>query len=240
MSKQLSLSIIIPVWNEEKRLPRLFSELEKLLASPGQGLLVEEVIFVNDGSTDKSAELIEPFAALRPVRLISYQGNKGKGYAVRVGMEAFQAEYCLIADADVSTPFSEARKFLPDLERGVPVVIGTRKAKGAVVKIHQPFYREKMGQAFTFLARVMTGVSVSDFTCGFKFFRREVARKIAKSSFIDRWSYDAEILFLAKKFGYEIKEIPVSWSNDARTAVRLVKDAGKSLIDLIRTRIKHG
>jgi len=171
MNKAISLSLIIPVWNEERRLPKLFGELDKLLAGRRQGFLLEEILFINDGSDDKTLSLIESFSAGRPVRLISYEGNKGKGFAVRVGMKESEGDYCLIADADVSTPFEEVDKFLPSLDMGLPVIIGSRKAQGAFVKIHQPFYREKMGQFFTLLARIFTGVLASDFTCGFKFFK---------------------------------------------------------------------
>jgi dolichyl-phosphate beta-glucosyltransferase len=239
MKKFPTISIIIPVWNEERRLPRLFVELRRCLNTPAAPAFIKEVIFVNDGSTDRTLELIESFKAGQPVKIISYERNRGKGYAVRVGMGAFTADYCLIADADVSTPFEEIGKFLPALNAGKAVIIGSRKGRGAIVKVRQPFYREQMGKVFTFLANFITGVSVSDFTCGFKFFRRDVARRVAALAFIDRWSYDAELLFLVCRLGFSIEEINVEWSNNRQTSVRLLKDSAKSLIDLIRLRFHN-
>lgn len=232
--KQLTLSVVIPVYNEEQRLPKTFAGLEYFLRPhPFSGV---EVIFVDDGSRDKTAELIANFKFRYPVQLVSYAENRGKGYAVREGMRAAQNDYALTLDADMSTGFLELQKMAPFMERGCPVIIGTRKASGASVTRRQSWHRQKMGEGYTLLANFMTGVWVSDFTCGFKCFAREAREKIFKAASIDRWSYDAEVLFLAKRFGFRICEAPVAWENDGDTRVRLGKDIIGSFVDLVKIR----
>ncbi len=125
------------------------------------------------------------------------------------------------------------------MDRGEPVIIGTRKSKGADVQVRQPWWRETMGKIYTFLARLVLGVPVSDFTCGFKMFRRSARESIWRQGFMDRWSYDAEILYLAQRFGFPIREVPVVWRNDKRSAVRIFRDAVQSFTDLFLIRFKY-
>lgn len=233
-----TFSIVIPVFNEERRLRKTFAELEPFLRD--YSFSEVEVVFVSDGSTDRTAEMIAEFQHGRPnVKLIGYPENCGKGHAVRVGMLAAIHEYALILDADMSTSLAELPKFREPMEARCPVVIATRKAPGAAMVPPQPFIRRKLGEGYTLLARLITGVQVSDFTCGFKCFNRASREKIFRSAAIDRWSYDAEILFLAKQFGFPICEVPVLWRNDRDTRVRLGRDVIGSFIDLFRIRLKH-
>lgn len=233
----LSLSIVIPVFNEENRLSKTFAELKEFFKN--YSLRDTELIFVDDGSQDQTVNLIKQFRAGCPVKLISYAPNRGKGYAVRQGMLAAKNDYVLMLDADMSTEFSELGNFLPRIEEGIPVIIGSRKKEGAKVARAQSWSRRKLGEGYTFLANLILGVWVSDFTCGFKCFSKEAAQKIFSRTAINRWSYDAEALFLARKFGFAIREIPVIWRNDDNTRVRLKKDILESLIDLLKIRLKR-
>lgn len=233
----LSISIIIPVFNEEKRLPKTFSALEYFLND--HTFSDVEIIFVDDGSSDKTAEMVRNFKFRYPVKLISYSKNRGKGYAVRQGMLSSSKNYSLMLDADMSTPFSELHKLIPLMQQRCPVIIGTRKAQGSKVTERQSWYRKKLGEGYTLLARLITGVWVSDFTCGFKCFSKAAVDKIFPLAKIDRWSYDAEILFLAKKFGFQICEVPVVWQNDRHTKVRLGRDIFGSFLDLVRLRLRR-
>lgn len=236
-ASSISFSIIIPVFNEEKRLPRTFSELEDFFKTSRFKDL--EVIFADDGSRDKTVNLINDFKQRYAfVKLISYRENRGKGYAVRQGMIRAKGDYSLTIDADMSTSPQELLKALPLIESGCPVIIGTRKAKGAKMVPPQPILRRKLGEGYTWLARLVTGVKASDFTCGFKCFSREAREKIFPLARIDRWSYDAEILFLAKRLGFQVCEVPVIWKNDRDTRVRLVKDILGSFIELLRIRFR--
>lgn len=229
-----SLSLIIPLYNEESRLPMTF---QALIDFAGRRLLpLDEVIFVDDGSGDETSRLVKEFKFEFPVKLISYPQNRGKGHAVRKGMLAANSDYALMLDADMSTPLTEIEKFMPFMEFGAPVIIGTRKAVGAEILKRQPLYRQKMGEAYTALANLITGAGVSDFTCGFKCFSKEAINKIFTNAKIDRWSYDAEILYLARLRGFAIQEVPVTWSNDENTKVSLGKDAWQSFRDLLKIR----
>ena len=231
----IKISVVIPVFNEEKRLPKTFSALVELSKDPFCS--GAEIIFVDDGSRDGTRKLIENFRSGKNVKLVSYEKNRGKGFAVRQGMMAADNDYALFLDADMSTPLGELKKFAPFMERGAHVIIGTRKTAGAKILKHQPYLRQKMGEVYTALANLATGARVSDFTCGFKCFSREAVRGIFPHMKIDRWSYDAEILYLATLRNLKIHEVPVSWSNDADSRVRLGKDALQSFTDLLKIRL---
>lgn len=229
-----SLSIVIPVYNEEQRLSKTFSSLEEFLKQ--HHFYDIEIIFVDDGSTDKTREIIKKFSDRIILNLISYPKNKGKGYAVVQGMMAAKNDYALICDADMSTPLAEITNFISLMTEDVPVIIGTRKAKGAHVSKPQSIIRRNLGRCYTLIADLITGLRVSDFTCGFKLFSRHARKLIFPKLKIERWSYDAEILFLAKLNHLPIKEVPVRWHNDENTRVRLGRDIFSSFIDLWRIR----
>jgi len=233
------LALIIPVFNEEQRIAKTFNALRDFLKHAKISRL--DIVFVDDGSRDGTVRAIQQFQGeCSSVRLISYPDNRGKGFVVRKGMLAASAPYRLILDADMSTPLTEFEKFIPFLEKGCPVVIGTRKGRGAIVAKPQAWYRRKLGEGYTILANLVTGVKVSDFTCGFKCFTGYAADAIFSRASIDRWSFDAEILFLARAGGFQICEVPVVWRNDADSRVRLTKDLLKSFVDLFRIRFRRG
>jgi len=221
----MNLSVIIPVYNEAKRLPHALTICGK---NPGW-----EIIFVNDGSTDASAVIIKKAG----YKLISYPKNQGKGYALKQGVKLATGRMILITDVDFSTPLAELNKFFPV---GADIVIGSRKTKGAQITKHQSPWREFLGRQFTNLTNLWLGTNVSDVTCGFKLFKTPVAKKLFALSKIKRWGYDAEILYLAKKLKFKIAEVPVVWHNDARTKVALLPDIFRSLVDLILIRLIHG
>ena len=223
----MNLSVIIPVYNEAKRLPHALTICGK---NPGW-----EIIFVNDGSTDATAALIKKAG----FKLISYPKNQGKGYALKHGEAATTKPLTLITDVDFSTPLTDLPKLLKALN-GAGIVIGSRKTKGAQITKHQSPWREFLGRQFTNLTNLWLGTNVSDVTCGFKLFKTPVAKKLFALSKIKRWGYDAEILYLAKKLKFKIAEVPVVWHNDARTKVALLPDIFRSLVDLILIRLIHG
>lgn len=230
------LSIVIPLYNEEFRLPKTFAAIERF--SKLSPALSFEVVFVDDGSRDKTAPLVRMFIEhFSGARLVRYDKNRGKGAAVRTGMLAARGMMRLFVDADMATDLSEFQKFTPFLSSGAHILIGSRRIQGAEVLIHQMRLREMMGGVYTALANLFTGAGVSDFTCGFKCFSEDAARAIFSRSKIARWSYDAEVLFLAHKLGYVIQEIPVVWNNDGATRVRLWKDAPRAFFDLILLRV---
>lgn len=219
-----TLSFVIPVYNEQERINKTFNALTNVKLP--RGLKLTEVIFVNDGSVDKTAKLIEAFAKKAKlkaaVKLVTYTTNRGKGYALKQGMLKASGDYTLFFDADMSTPLSELAKFKPFMDKNIQVLIGTRKNGHSTVTKHQPLMRELLGKGFTKMTQIALSIDNTDFTCGFKAFSKKSKDAIFPESQIDRWGYDAEILLLARKFGFSQREIAVEWANDERTRVKLV------------------
>ncbi len=224
------LSVIIPLFNEEDRV----GNIEKIDRYLSNLKISWEIILVNDGSTDGTQEYIKKLKR-KKIKSVSYLENKGKGYAVKQGMLKATGNYRLFIDVDLSTPISELNKMIP-LFGKFDCLIGTRKAKGAKVSVHQPWLRENLGKGFTFLSQQLLGTPVSDFTCGFKCFSASCAEKVFRLSRINRWGFDSEILFLCHKFNFSAIEIPVTWSDDSRTRVKFPEDIVRSLSDLIKIR----
>lgn len=235
-----TLSILIPVYNESERLEKTFSALADGLVC--KQLTLTEIVFVNDGSTDNTSQMISEVKSelekksRSKVKVVTYKKNKGKGYAVKMGMLKASGDYLLLIDADISTPLVEIVKFEKYVRKDVNVVIGTRKNGKSTVIVAQPMYRQLLGRGFTLVSQIILNTWVSDFTCGFKLFSRNAYRKIGSEMKIKRWGYDAEVMFLSRKYGYDINEVAVKWSNDDRSKVRLVRDIIGSFIELLQIR----
>lgn len=236
-----TLSFVIPVYNEEKRLKKTFKAL--LGGFSFDGIKLEKVIFVNDGSTDRTKFEIRnlKFKIERKlkakIQIISYPLNKGKGYAVRTGLRASTSDYTLVFDADMSTSLTEFKKFLPFMKKNIDVIIGTRKNGHSTIIKHQPWYREQLGRGFTFLSNVVLNTWVTDFTCGFKAFSQVAKEAICERATINRWGYDAELIFLAQKLGFSMQEKSVLWANDEKTKVNLFMALPQTLGELFLIRL---
>ncbi len=193
---------------------------------------------VDDGSTDRTREIVEEFAKKSPMslRLEKNPRNMGKGAAVQRGMLAGEGEYLLFTDADLSTPIQSMESFLPHLQSGADVVIGTRRHPSAKIERAQPWLRRTLGKGFIVLANLMVGIKVSDLNCGFKCFSRKAAREIFSRSRVIGWAFDAEILYLADRLGYRIVETPVTWAHSSGSQVRLRKDILSSFRGLLEIR----
>ncbi len=236
----VTLSIVIPVYNEQSRLGLT---LDALLGDiPWGQLQLTQIIFVNDGSRDDTAKLLRQAktklqkAIGVKVLIIAYDKNRGKGYAIRQGMLAASGDYILMMDVDVSTPLTEIARLQTGVKHARPIIIGTRKSRVVRVEKEQPFIRVFMGRVYTQLAQSILDTYVSDFTCGFKLFRRDAAGEIFSRALIDRWSYDSEIMFLAVRLGYKPLEVAVRWRNDERSRVHILRDTLRSFYDLWRIR----
>ena len=234
MSENIHLTILVPSYNESSIIAESLREMDNFLKSKKYS---SEIVVVDDGSHDDSVEILKKLNIPR-VKLFGYKINRGKGGALKEGILFSRGKYIIFTDVDLSVPIESVNEFLSELEKGESdVVIGTRKIKSAKVLVHQPWLRENLGKGFTFITRIITGVKVSDFTCGFKGFTNESAKKIFGNSRLARWAYDAEILFLAKKFGYSIKEMPVTWTNRKDTRVKLWNAVVTSLGDLLQLKL---
>jgi len=230
------LSVIIPVYNEEKRLKdSLTRTMEYLKSQPYKS----EIIVVDDGSEDASVRMTRECLGSFPHKVLENDVNRGKGYAVRQGMLAGEGEYLLFTDADLSTPIEEVKLFLEHLQNGYDCVIGSRGLETSNVEVPQGMIRESMGRVFNFFAVIFSFRGIRDSQCGFKCFKRNVAMEIFARQKLHGFSFDAEILYLAQKMKYKILEAPVTWRNSANSRVRMFSDPPKMFWDLFRIRWLH-
>jgi len=228
------LSVVIPAYNEEKRLPRTLIEIDKYLRKWPKEY---EIIVVNDGSKDGTSDVVRKLQSkIANLKLIDNKENRGKGYVVRQGLLSAQGKIRLFSDADNSTSIDHIEKMLPWFERGFDIVIGSRDIKGAVLDPPQPFFRRFVGNVFNLMVQIIVGLwGIWDTQCGFKAFSEKAAKDILPRCKVDRWAFDPEILIIGKKLGYKIKEVPVRWANDPNSKVKL-KSIFRMAWDLFRIR----
>lgn len=232
--KSPELSIVIPAFNEEARLPRALTLIRDYLASRGWEGEQAEIIVVDDGSTDATARIAEEWSREHPsVRLVSNGKNRGKGYSVRHGMLEARGRIALFTDADLSAPIEEADKLFRALEAGNDVAIGSRALDRSLISTHQSRLREVAGMTFNGFVRLFTGLPFHDTQCGFKVFQSELSRIVFEQQRVERFGFDPEILFLARRHGLRTVEIPVRWAHDPATKVHVVHDSLRMFGDLI-------
>ncbi len=211
------LSIILPAYQEEKRIPKTLEKVRNYLSKQQYSW---EVIVVNDGSPDKTGQVVtEKIKGWKNFCLIDYKINKGKGNAVKTGILAAQGDWRLVMDADSSTDISEVEKLLP-LIKDYQAIIGSRYLKADSIKVKQPFYRRVISRMGNLVIRVALGIKFVDTQCGFKLYSAKFARDVFPRQTIYRWGFDVEILTIGIKKGYKIKEVPVDWYDDTRTTVK--------------------
>jgi dolichyl-phosphate beta-glucosyltransferase len=217
------LSIVIPCYNEEQRLPRTIEQIERYLAGKGVSY---ELILVDDGSTDGTRKIMDAAAERnRFVRLEALPQNRGKGRALAKGVAVAQGSEILVTDADLSTPIEELDKLQAELRKGAGVAIASRAIKGSRVEVSQPIYRVLMGKAFNVLVQIVLLPGIWDTQCGFKLFRADVAHEAFAGLTTDGFGYDPEVLYRAKKHGVRIVEVPVIWRNSTPTKVSPIKSS---------------
>ena len=230
------LSIVIPAYNEEARLPATLAAVVSYLAA--RGWPDGEILVVDDGSLDSTAAVTAHFQAAHPgVRLLENPGNRGKGYSVRHGMLESRGEWVLFTDSDLSAPIEELDKLLQAARaQHAAVAIGSRALDRSLIALHQSRFRETAGRIFNLLMRLATGLPFADTQCGFKLFEGAAAREIFRRQRIERWGFDAEVLFIARKLGYKTVEVPVRWSHSPGTKVSMFRDSLNMFLDLLRIR----
>jgi glycosyltransferase involved in cell wall biosynthesis len=222
-------SIVIPAHNEQKRLP---STLEQIFHFLEQQSFTSEVIVVENGSTDRTHEVAKEFASRHP-NLLVIQSEKGKGAAVQRGMLAAKGQYRFMCDADLSMPVEEIEKFLPPALQNFDIAIASREAKGSV-RYNEPSYRHWGGRGINFLVQTLILPGLNDTQCGFKCFRAEVAEDIFKRQTLHGWSFDIELLYIARRHGYRIVEIPIHWYHFSDSKISALRDAVGMITDIFR------
>ncbi|MBI1746292.1 MAG: glycosyltransferase family 2 protein [Acidobacteria bacterium] len=237
MSQEPYISIVIPAYNEERRIGKSLESIFTFLESEGVPF---EVVVVDDGSRDNTIGMVKAFLKGAPQgKLIQNEENRGKGFTVRRGMLAASGRHVIFSDADLSTPIQEARKFLPLLEKQYDIVIGSRQAAGSNVVVRQQKYRELMGKTFNLFVRALVVDQIADTQCGFKGFRQTVARDVFQRQRLFGFSFDVEILYIAHRLGYAIREEPIEWHNSFESKVNVFTDSTQMLLDLFKIRWLH-
>jgi glycosyltransferase involved in cell wall biosynthesis len=234
------LSIVIPAYNESARIE---NALHRVLACIAERGWDAQVLVVDDGSKDDTAAIVQRWMATHPrLHLIQNPGNKGKGYSVRNGLLQAAGDIVMFTDADLSAPMEEAERLIAALEYGADVAIGSRWMDRTRQTIHQPLYRQFFGRCFNWVTRTVMGLPFKDTQCGFKAFRRDAAQTIFRLQTIERWGFDPEILFIARKLKYTIVEVPVTWGHDERSRISYLKDGMQMLQEMgqIRTNSVRG
>jgi dolichyl-phosphate beta-glucosyltransferase len=227
-------SIVIPAFNEGRRLG---PTLEKVLGYVQAQKWDAEIIVVNDGSRDNTADIVRSFAANDPsLRLVENPGNRGKGYSVRNGMLNARGQIVLFSDADLSSPIEEAPKLFEALEAGADIAIGSRWLRAETQTQRQPLHRQFFGRIFNLMLRVTLGLKFKDTQCGFKAFKRPAVQKIFPLQQTDRWGFDPEILFLARKFKFKVQEIPVAWGHSGETRINPLVDGFRMFLEMMHVR----
>ena len=232
--RRSGVSIIIPAYNEEQRLPHTLSELQRYGASFERDF---EVLVVDDGSLDGTAALVRAISASRPWLTLLERPHRGKGAAVRAGMLAARFERVVLCDADLSMPAGQFDRLLDALERGCDVAVGSRALPDSHLYA-DPLKRRIMTRVFNFLVRTLVIGGMKDTQCGFKAFRRNVAQDLFARQTLDGFSFDVEILYLARKREYRVEEIAIDWYFDANSRVRPGLDPLHMVADLVRIRFK--
>lgn len=227
-------SIVIPAYNESARLR---ATLDRVLDHMQQLGWDAEVLVVNDGSTDDTAQIVQNYAALNPaVRLLENPGNRGKGFSVRNGMLHASGEVILFSDADLSSPIEEADKLFAALGAGADVAMGSRWLRTELQTQRQPLHRQLFGRIFNLALRTILGLQYRDTQCGFKAFTRSAAHRIFPLQHIERWGFDPEILFLAHKFGLKVEEVPVKWAHRDGTRLNPLRDGIRMFGEMLKIR----
>jgi dolichyl-phosphate beta-glucosyltransferase len=227
------LSIIIPAYNEETRLPKTFDQLFRFLSRQSY---TSEVLLVENGSSDRTAEVGREYAKAYPQLRVLQSPQKGKGFAVRYGMLEAAGQYRFMCDADFSMPVEEINRFFPPQLNKPAIAIASREAPGAV-RINEPFYRHFVGRCFNLLIRLLALPGLHDTQCGFKCYPAALAEELFREQSLPGWSFDVEILFIARKRGYPIVEIPIPWYFNSESKIRVMNDSIRMGLDLLTIRI---
>jgi dolichyl-phosphate beta-glucosyltransferase len=230
----LTYSIVIPAYNESVRIRPTLHEILRHMHEQDWDA---EILVVNDGSSDDTAQIVREYGKLHPqVLLLENPGNRGKGYSVRNGMLHARGDICLFTDADLSSPIAEAQKLFDAIGAGADIAIGSRWLRVDLQTERQPLYRQAFGRIFNLVLRLVLGLRFADTQCGFKAFRRDAAQRIFPLQKIERWAFDPEILFLAGRAGMPVEEVPVLWAHSEGTRLHPFRDGMRMFAEVLRIR----
>lgn len=229
-----SISIVIPAYNEESRIAGTLKKVGGYLTNKFKEY---EILVVDDGSSDGTASVVKAVSReVAHITLIRYPENSGKGYAIRRGVLSSRYKLLLISDADLSTPIEEFERLEHFVNSGFDIAIGSRGLRDSNIVVRQPWYRETMGKMFNLLVRTLAVAGIKDTQCGFKLFNGDVARSVFRKGRINGFAFDVEILFLAIKAGYRVREVSITWLNSPNSRVDILSDPLKMFLELFKIR----
>jgi dolichyl-phosphate beta-glucosyltransferase len=229
----MTLSVVIPAYNESKRIKKTLIDIISYLESKK---CVYEIIIVDDSSFDNTIQVVNSLKN-KNIQIIKNKTNHGKGFCVKRGIKNSKYDFILFSDADLATPIKELDSMIKEINNGFDIVVASRNLSKSIIMVEQPFYRQIMGKIFPLIVRLLLIPQIKDTQCGFKLFRSNIAKKIVKKQTINRFCFDVEILFIAKKYRYKIKEVPVTWIDKKGSKVNPFKDSFSMFFDLIKIRI---
>lgn len=227
------LSIIIPAYNEEQRLPSTLKQVISFLSAQSYSA---EVLVIENGSQDKTLEVACSYAEHHAQLRVIQETKRGKGLAVRRGMLEARGDFRFMCDADLSMPIAEINRFLPPLQDNYEIAIASREAPGAI-RYNEPTYRHLVGRVFNTMIRVLALPDLQDTQCGFKCFRADIAKNVFSQQTLTGWSFDVEVLFIARKRGYRILELPIQWYFNPQSHVSVIKDSLSMAFDIFKIRL---
>jgi dolichyl-phosphate beta-glucosyltransferase len=232
-----ALSVVIPAYNEALRIGKTLDRIDEYLKGYGPSY---EIIVVDDGSNDETSRIVRKAAEKHPAIVLVQNGrNRGKGYSVKQGVLSSRGRFVLMSDADLSTPIEEIGKLFKALEEGYDIAIGSRSVSGSEILKRQVWYRQLMGKTYNKIVRTVAVSGFRDTQCGFKLFTGDAARMVFARQRIEGFAFDVETLYLAKKMGLGIREVPVIWVNSPDSRVSLFRDPLQMLRDLLKIRLYH-
>ena len=240
----MNISVVIPAYNEEARIGESLTRIKEYLDNNLTKSDKYEIIVVDDGSTDKTVDVVNRLskpknkskADIHNIRILRNEINSGKGFSVKKGIENSKYDLVLFTDADLATPIKELGKMIKEIENGYDIAIASRNLPGSDIAVIQPRYRQIMGKTFPLIAHALLIPNIKDSQCGFKLFKTEAAKQIVKLQRINGYSFDVELLYIAQKLGFRIKEVPVKWIDKKGSKVDPLRDGFKMFIDLLKIR----
>lgn len=229
------LSVIIPAYNEENRLPATLESVHRFLSQSNRSF---EIVVVDDGSHDSTAEVVQSYSERKPeIRLVSYQPNRGKGFAVRTGMLAARGDFMLMNDADGSSPIEELVRLEEAIAGGADIAFGSRAKPDPTRKVQAQVHRKFIGNTFNFIVQSLLLPGLYDTQCGFKMFKRNVARDVFSVNRIDGFGFDVEVLYIGRTRGYKISEVAIHWANVEGSKVNVLVDSPKMLVEVLKVAV---
>jgi dolichyl-phosphate beta-glucosyltransferase len=236
-SKPIYLSVVIPAYDEEANLGTTLQDIYTYLKDKNYNY---EIIIVDDGSKDKTSEIASSLAKIfANFTLLKNPLNRGKGYSVKKGILAAQGELILFMDADNSTRIDQVEKLIIVIKDGYDVAIASRRLPGAIIETSQPLYRIILGNTYILLSKIILGTNIEDYNCGFKLFKKDIAKFLFSKLTMDDWSFDSELIFLISKFKLKIKEVPIKWQDKRTSKVKPLRDGINSFFSLLKIRLRH-